>query len=138
MRHHRVYEGAVVEAGIAETEISVGCALFAEEVARGNTGAFDQLFEQRTRRRRFQIFDDMRLDAGVADHRERVARRAAFGVVVDDDVGRHSADSASLVEPSVRPISLRFRSIAIPSILSCGYAGHSEMKSEDGRVGKRG
>ena len=43
---------------------------------------------------RFQIFDDMRLDPGIADQRERVARGAALGIVVDDDVS-HCAGSFS-------------------------------------------
>src|SRR3546814_4984770 len=70
----------------------------------------------------------MRLDARIANHRKRVARRAAFRIVVDDDVGGHSADSARAVEPSVRPISLSFRSITISSMLSCGSARNSEMR----------
>ncbi len=37
-------------------------------------------------RRRLQIFDDMRLDAGMADQRQRVARGAAIRVVIDDDI----------------------------------------------------
>src|SRR3546814_3439427 len=42
--------------------------------------------EQRARRRRLEIFDDMRLDAGIADQAERVARGAAIRVVVDNNV----------------------------------------------------
>src|SRR3546814_7653818 len=34
MRHHRVDQGVVVSARIAETELGIGRALFAEEVAR--------------------------------------------------------------------------------------------------------
>src|SRR3546814_10295704 len=73
----------------------------------------------------------MRFDASVADHGERVARRAAFGVVVDDDVGRHSVDSAWWLAPSARPISLSFRSMAISSMLSCGRSEEhtSELQS---------
>jgi hypothetical protein len=64
--------------------------------------AFDQRFQQSAARRRFQILDDVRLDAGVADETERVARGAAFRVVIDDDVdrfvcGRHRSASSQSV-----------------------------------------
>ena len=49
-----------------------------------------KLRDQHPRRRRFQIFDDMRLDAGVADEAEHIARGAAFRVVVDDHVHQRS------------------------------------------------
>src|SRR5271169_3581057 len=43
-------------------------------------------------RRLFQIFDDHRLLAALADHGERVARRAASRIVIDRD--RHSLAAA--------------------------------------------
>ena len=45
------------------------------------------------RRRRLQIFDHMRLYAGVADEAERVARGSAIGIVIDDHIGRAHAGS---------------------------------------------
>src|SRR3546814_6213009 len=101
---------------------------------RGVAGGPAKRVKQCARRGCLQIFDDMRLDARIANHRKRVARRAAFRIVVDDDVGGHSADSARAVEPSVRPISLSFRSITISSMLSCGSARNSEMRFEIGRA----
>src|SRR3546814_18394717 len=77
-----------------------------------------QLLQHRARRRCLEIFGDMRLDAGVADHRQNVARGAAFGIVIDDDVDRaHAASSgwgvASAVAPSTAPISFNRRFNAI-------------------------
>src|SRR3546814_4997791 len=92
MRHHRVDEGVVVETFVAEAEVREGRSLFAQQRTRGDAGAPDKLLKQCARRRCLQIFDDMRLDARIANHRKRVARRAAFRIVVDDDVGGHSAD----------------------------------------------
>src|SRR3546814_19704352 len=60
----------------------------------------------------------MRLDPRVADQRERVARGAAFGVMVDDDVGGHAPASRPALAPSLRPMVLSFLSIAISSMLS--------------------
>lgn len=56
----------------------------------------------------------MRFDPRVADHAQRIAGGAALWIVVDDDVDGHFADSASgVVAPSVSPISLNLRFIAI-------------------------
>ena len=48
--------------------------------------AADHRLEQRVRWRIGQVIDDGRLDAGVADQAQRVARTAAAGVVVNRDV----------------------------------------------------
>ena len=66
-------------------------ALLTQNLAHGQAGASEQLRQQQPRRRAFEIFDDVRLDPGIADHREHVARRSACRVVVDDDV--HHATS---------------------------------------------
>src|SRR3546814_5890676 len=95
---------------------------------RGVAGGPAKRVKQCARRGCLQIVDDMRLDARIANHRKRVARRAAFRIVVDDDVGGHSADSARAVEPSVRTISLSFRSITITSMLQRGSARNCEMR----------
>src|SRR3546814_12676658 len=85
------------------------------------------------RRRCLQIFDDMRFDAGVANERERVARRPALGIVIDNDVGGHAPVSRSPVAPSMPPISFNLRAIAISSMLSFGSARMSEI----GRASRR-
>ena len=56
-----------VEARIVEAELGVGRALLAEDVAHRNAHAVDELPQQEPGRRRLQVFDDVRLDAGVAD-----------------------------------------------------------------------
>ncbi|AOR81084.1 hypothetical protein BES08_29815 (plasmid) [Novosphingobium resinovorum] len=58
-------------------------------------GAVDQLDQQRARGRSFQIFDHVRFDAGIADQAERVARRAAHGVVIDHDIDGHGRPFSS-------------------------------------------
>ena len=79
---------------------------------------------------RFEIFDDMRLDAGIADEPEHVARRPAGGVVVDHDIydGRHATFGRAEVAPSVRPISRSFVPSAILSRLFSGSAVNMEMR----------
>ena len=64
---------------VVEIEDSAGRVGFAV-----TTGG-EQLHELFARRRVVQVFDDGRLDAGGADQCEDVARRAAFGIVVDGD-----------------------------------------------------
>src|SRR3546814_10732255 len=49
--------------------------------------ARDKFDQQRPARRCLQIFDDMRLDPGVADHGQCIARGPTPRVMVDDDVG---------------------------------------------------
>ncbi len=70
----------------AETQRGVGRAFFAQDVPHGNSHPADELAQHGARWRRFQILDDMRLNARVADHRQGIARRAARRIVVDDDV----------------------------------------------------
>ena len=72
--------------GIVEAEFGVGRALLAQQPRglecpspRSARPAFAR------DRRRLQIFDDLRLIAALADHGQRVARRAAGGIVVDGD-----------------------------------------------------
>src|SRR3546814_3200707 len=102
MRHHRVDEGVVVETFVAEAEVREGRSLFAQQRTRGDAGAPDKLLKQCARRRCLQIFDDMRLDARIANHRKRVARRAAFRIVVDDDVGGRSEEHTSELQSLMR------------------------------------
>jgi len=86
MRHHRVDQGIIGQRRIIQTKVGIACALFAQQGAGCDPHPFDELHQQRARRRGLQILDHMRLDARVADHRERVARRAAGRVVIDHDV----------------------------------------------------
>ena len=60
-----------------------GRTLFANGFADSQPSSSDQVFEFLARRRRLQIFDDRRLDARVANESQRVARRAARGIVID-------------------------------------------------------
>src|SRR3546814_998178 len=78
----------------------------------------------------------MRFDAGIADHGQRIARGSAFRIVVDDDVDRrlrvgHSHAPALTLAPSLWPISLSLRRIAISSRLASGSARNSEIRSEE-------
>jgi hypothetical protein len=86
MLHHRVEMLRVGQVGVAEIQFGKGRALFAEQRARGDTHPVDELYQQLSARRRLQILDDMRLDASISDHCERVARRPAGGIMVDDNV----------------------------------------------------
>ena len=76
-----------VKAGSSSPSSLIGRALYADDVAHGNTHALDERFQQRAARRGFQILDHVRLDAGVTDETQSVARGAALRIVIDDDVG---------------------------------------------------
>src|SRR3546814_6170553 len=62
-------------------------ALLPQQRTRRYARARDKFDQQRPARRCLQIFDDMRLDPGVADHGQCIARGHALRVMVDDDVG---------------------------------------------------
>src|SRR5690606_36328231 len=96
----------------------------------GDTHARDELGEHVPRRRCLEIFDDMRLDARIADHRQGVARSAAIRVVIDDNVHGlpHAALSRGDDAPSDWPISVSFvRSDAL-SRLATGRDVKAEMR----------
>src|SRR3546814_15289463 len=80
-----------------------------------------------------EVLNDMRFDPGIADHGQRIARGSAFGIVVDDDVARlilmgHSLAPALALAPSLWPISLSLRRVAISSRLASGSARNGEMR----------
>src|SRR3546814_19090907 len=84
-------------------------------------------------RRSVEVLNDMRFDPGIADHGQRIARGSAFGIVVDDDVARlilmgHSLAPALALAPSLWPLSLSLRRVAISSRLARGSARNSELR----------
>ena len=66
-------------------------------------------------------------DAGVANHRQGVAGRAAGGVVVDDDV-HHATSGRAEVAPANWPISQTFDDRAIWSRLAIGRATKAAIR----------
>src|SRR3546814_3745220 len=131
MLHHRVDQLHVRQGRIVEPEFGERRAFFTQQLARGDTGPRDQAFQHRARGRRLEIFDDVRLDPGIADHGERVARGPAFGIVIDDDDEGHWASPslacALVLAPSSRPISASLLRIAISSMRSEEHT--SELQS---------
>ena len=91
VRHHGVDQLVIRQGGIVQLQFVVGCSLPAQQITHRNPHAADQTYQLLPARRGFQIFDDDRLFAAVADQAEDVARRAACRVVVDRD--RHAAVS---------------------------------------------
>ena len=91
MLDHRVDELVVGERGVAMTKLGIWRALLAQQGAWGDAHAGDQRYEARAVRRRLEILDDVRFNAGVLDHRQRVARRPALRVVIDDDIDGHGS-----------------------------------------------
>ena len=78
--------------GIGKIKFGVELLLGAQEIARAQTGAPDQLLYLCTRGRRLQVFDDFRLDTAFAQQRKRISRGAAVGIVIDRDrLGTHIA-----------------------------------------------
>jgi len=130
MRQHHVDKLVFGQLRIVKPQFGIGRSLLAQKVAGGDPHAGDELGEHRPARRCLQILDDMRLDAGIADHGQRVARRAAVGVVIDDDVHNraHAALGRGDVDPSLRPISRSFVPRAALSRLSIGSAAKTEIR----------
>jgi hypothetical protein len=104
----------VGERRVAKPEVVKGRALFAQDLAHCQAGAIQQLRQEQPRRRAFEVFDNVRLDPGIADHREHVARSPACRIVIDDDI-HHATSGLGLDAPSSCPIS---RSFAFSDILS--------------------
>src|SRR3546814_1886618 len=120
MLHQRVDQMDVRKIRIVEPKVVIGRAFITQQVARRDAGAGDEAFQQGTRRRSLEVLNDMRFDPGIADNGKRIARGSAFGIVVDDDVARlilmgHSLAPALALAPSLWPISLSLRRVAIPS-----------------------
>src|SRR5260370_37909111 len=107
MRADRVKQRVVGERRIAKAEIVKRRAFFAQDLAHRQAGASEQLRQQQPRRRAFEIFDNMRLYPGIADHRERIARGCACRIVIDDDI-HHATSGRGFVAPSRAPISRNF------------------------------
>ena len=102
-------------------------SFLAQNLAHRQARAFEQLRQKQPRRRAFEIFDDMRLDAGVADHRQRVARGFASGVVVNDDI--HQATSGRGFDaPGILPFSRTCAAIDSLSRLSSGRFVKTEIR----------
>src|SRR3546814_8234324 len=70
----------------------------------------------------------MRFDAGIADHRQRVARRPARGIVIDDDVGHGAGMRAASVAPSLCPIA-RNLALSANASISRSEEHTSELQS---------
>src|SRR3546814_15350942 len=133
MLHHRVDQMDVGKIRIVEPQVGIGRACLTQQVARRDAGAGDEAYQQGTRRPSLEVLNDMLFDPGIADHGQRIARGSALGIVVDDDVARlilmgHSLAPALALAPSLWPISLSLRRVAISSRLASGGARNGEMR----------
>src|SRR5690606_41741990 len=84
-RSHRLQQRFVIQRCIVQAQLRAQWLLGPQQAAHAHArgrGKFPQALQGR---RMLQVFDDLRLDAAVADHRQGVARGAAAGVVVDRD-----------------------------------------------------
>lgn len=80
MRYHYVEQTLVGQFGIIEPEFVIRCSLLAKKIAGGHAHGGDQLDKLFSSRRRLQIFDGLRLFAGVADRGQRVAGAPQTGL----------------------------------------------------------
>ena len=117
----------VGQRGVAEAEFRVGRALLAQEVTDRDARPLGEPTNHGPARRRLEVLDDVRLDAGVADQGQGVARRAAIRVVVDDDV-HHATSGRGEVAPASWPISRTLDERATWSRLARGSATKAEMR----------
>ena len=83
---HRVQQCVVAERRVAQPQRVIGRALLPDGIANAQARRCDQFDQARAAGRVGQVVDDLRFDAHVPEHRQRVARGAAIGVVVNDGV----------------------------------------------------
>ena len=86
MRHHGIEELFVGNRWIIQAQVAIWRPLYTDQLANGDAHACDERLQQRAARRAFQIFDDMRLNAGISDQPKHISRRPAFRIVIDDYV----------------------------------------------------
>ncbi len=91
MSQHCVEQLIIGNSRIVESKIVIRSALHADNIPNGNAHSSNNDFNNARLGRAFQIFNNVRLDAGVADQPERIARRAALGIVIDDNVDHSPA-----------------------------------------------
>src|SRR3546814_13525968 len=77
MRHHGIEQLRLAQSRVAKAKFGIRRAFLTEQLSRRYTHARDKPSQHIPRWRRLQIFDDMRLDARIADHRQGVARSEA-------------------------------------------------------------
>src|SRR5690606_21095328 len=128
----RVEKLIVSQREIAKPKLFVRGALLAEDTTERSSRSLHELSQQRSRRRCLQMLYNMRFDSRIADHRMRVARGPAFGVVVDDHVhaGSHAVAAA---ETSSFPISRNLDWSDIRSIEASGSARKAEIRFDSCR-----
>src|SRR5690606_24624615 len=129
MRHHSIEQLLVAQRRVAKAKLRIGRAFLAQQLSHRYAHARDKLSQHVPRWRCLQIFDDMRFNARITDHRQRVARGTAIRVMIDDDV--HDLPHAALLRgddaPSAWPISVSLvRSDAL-SRLATGRDVKAEM-----------
>src|SRR5580704_16038203 len=108
MRLECIEQGVLGEVAVVKPRFAKNRFLIAQQGTQRHARAGRKLTYQGPRRRGFQIFDDMRLDARVADKAERIARCTATRIMVDDDIHwRHAKCGRRFAAPSVWPISCR-------------------------------
>src|ERR1700730_13998548 len=95
MRLDCVEQGVLREVAVVKPQFVKNWLLIAQQGTQRHARAGRKLTYQNLRRRGFQIFNDMRLNACVADEAERIARRAATGIMVDDDIHWRHAPAKS-------------------------------------------
>src|SRR3546814_2305856 len=117
---------------IAKAKLGIGRALLAQQREDGDIHARDEVLKHRPARRRLEIFDDMRLDTGIADQAQGVARCAAIGIVIADDVHDrpHATSGSGKVAPSLRPTSRSLVPSAALSRLAIGRAVQTAIRLE--------
>src|SRR6266545_5615965 len=86
MREHVIDQLVIGPFWVIEAELVKGRAFLPEKRTNRNAHGLDELDQLFAGRRRLQIFDDSRIDPALPDHRKRVTRRAAIGVVIDREL----------------------------------------------------
>ena len=128
MRLDHVEQSVLGEVFAVKTQFAKNRFLVAQQGTQRHACAGRELTYQGPRWKGFKIFNDMRLDARVADEAERIARRAATGIMVDNDIHRIYA-TRPLAAPSVRPVSGATSNAAFlgPLLVPCTRASAAKV-----------
>lgn len=96
MRHHLVNQVVIAPGRPVQAEIAIRRSLLSEQFPWRHRHGREQRDEPGPRRRVLHIFDDDRLFAALSDHRQRVAGRAAVGIVVNRDRHRFTFNASAM------------------------------------------
>jgi hypothetical protein len=124
MLHHRIDQIRVRQARIAESQLVIGGAAPAQQLARRELHAREKIDELRLGRRLLHIRNDLRLDPGITDEPEHLAGSRTGWIVVDN--GLHDG---AIYAAADGPATQKSRAPSNPARLST-FLGRARVGSK--------